>query len=179
MCYKIWYQGGEAAFFLFQISSLFLTNEFLKKIFSKYEEWSRVTCLLADEINDWWRLGEEMARLTFLSLSIEGTQRQTACFILVKSMWLAGQGTGQGVRKSGLYSQLWHWLMGWSWPVAAPSMPVSRKQGFNDNPQKGMLEQFLGIWGLILWGLRQAKMIRSPGWIFLYREGWLRAFRND
>lgn len=53
-----------------------------------------------------------MDTLTFLSLSAEGTQRQTACFILVRSMWLAGQGTGQGVRKSGLYSQLWHHLTG-------------------------------------------------------------------
>lgn len=118
-----------------------------------------------------------MAGLTFLSLSAEGTQRQTACS-LVKSMWLAGQGTGQGVRKSGLYSQLWHWLIGWPWPVTVPSMPVSRKQGYNDNPQKGMFEQFLGIWGSILWGLRQVKMVRIPRWIFLLREAWLRAFDN-
>ena len=32
--------------------------------------------------------------------------------------------------------------------MVAPSVSPSRKRQFNDSPQKGMFEQFLGIWGL-------------------------------
>lgn len=103
-------EGEKWSFLLFQIKIAF-PWKINKNKFFKSEKWSGATCPLADEINGIWMFEREMDKLQFHSAPSKRWDRQ-ACFILVRSVWFDGQRASEGVRKSGLHSQLCRWLTG-------------------------------------------------------------------